>query len=51
VKFFSGEKLSEYTKLEIHESIGITFQNYNLFPPLTVLDNVTLAPCKVKKYP
>lgn len=51
VKFFSGEKLSEYTKLEIHESIGIIFQNYNLFPHLTVLDNVTLAPCKVKKIP
>jgi len=37
--------------LEIHESIGIIFQNYNLFPHLTVLDNVTLAPYKVKKIP
>ena len=49
--FFQGKKLSEYTKLEIHESIGIIFQNYNLFPHLTVLDNLTLAPYKVKKIP
>jgi ABC-type polar amino acid transport system ATPase subunit len=49
--FFQGKKFSEYTKLEIHESIGIIFQNYNLFPHLTVLDNVTLAPYKVKKIP
>jgi len=49
--FFQRKKLSEYTKLEIHESIGIIFQNYNLFPHLTVLDNVTLAPYKVKKIP
>jgi len=49
--FFQGKKFSEYAKLEIHESIGIIFQNYNLFPHLTVLDNVTLAPYKVKKIP
>ncbi|HDK26017.1 MAG TPA: amino acid ABC transporter ATP-binding protein, partial [Candidatus Atribacteria bacterium] len=49
--FFQGKKLSEYNKLEIHESIGIIFQNYNLFPHLTVLDNITLAPHKVKKIP
>jgi len=33
--FFQGEKLSEHNKLEIHKSIGIIFQNYNLFPHLT----------------
>ncbi len=48
---FQGKKLSDYDKLEIHESIGIIFQNYNLFPHLTVLDNITLAPYKVKKIP
>jgi len=46
---FQGKKLSDYNKLEIHESIGIIFQNYNLFPHLSVLDNITLAPYKVKK--
>ena len=35
--------------MKIHEPIGIIFQNYNLFPHLTVLDNITLAPHKVKK--
>ena len=46
---FQGKKLTDYDKLEIHESIGIIFQNYNLFPHLSVLDNITLAPYKVKK--
>ena len=46
---FQGKKLTDYNKLEIHESIGIIFQNYNLFPHLSVLDNITLAPYKVKK--
>ena len=28
--------------------VGMVFQNFNLFPHMTVLDNVTLAPIKVK---
>ena len=30
------------------EKIGMEFQNFNLFPNKTILDNITLAPMKVK---
>ena len=33
------------------ESVGIVFQSFNLFPHMTVLRNVTLAPTKVLKQP
>lgn len=34
---------------ELRRHIGIVFQQFNAFPHLTVLENVTLAPRKVKK--
>ncbi|MFQ8603160.1 MAG: ATP-binding cassette domain-containing protein, partial [Anaerovoracaceae bacterium] len=33
---------------EVREKLGMVFQSFNLFPHMTVLDNVTLAPIKVK---
>ena len=33
----------------LREHVGIVFQSYNLFPHMTVLENVTLAPRKVLK--
>ena len=36
---------------KIREKMGMVFQQFNLFPHLTVLDNITLAPIKVKKMP
>ena len=33
----------------IRENIGMVFQQFNLFPHLSVLDNITLAPVKRKK--
>ena len=33
----------------LRQKIGMVFQNYELFPHLTVLDNITLAPRKVQK--
>jgi polar amino acid transport system ATP-binding protein len=31
--------------------VGIVFQSYNLFPHLTIAQNIALAPCSVKKLP
>jgi polar amino acid transport system ATP-binding protein len=36
---------------EVRSRIGIVFQSFNLFPHLTVLQNITLAPRKVHKVP
>ncbi|MEK8028427.1 amino acid ABC transporter ATP-binding protein [Pseudaquabacterium rugosum] len=33
----------------LRRDVGIVFQSYNLFPHLTVEQNVTLAPCTVKR--
>jgi general L-amino acid transport system ATP-binding protein len=35
----------------IRSEIGMVFQSFNLFPHLTVLDNVTLAPRNVRRWP
>jgi general L-amino acid transport system ATP-binding protein len=36
---------------EVRRETGMVFQQFNLFPHLTVLDNVTLAPRQVRKMP
>src|SRR4029077_7783822 len=33
---------------QLRQQIGIVFQSYNLFPHMTVLQNVTLAPRKTR---
>jgi general L-amino acid transport system ATP-binding protein len=35
----------------IREEIGMVFQQFNLFPHLKVIDNITLAPIWVRKWP
>ena len=34
---------------ELRQKVGMVFQNYELFPHLTVLDNILLAPVKTRK--
>jgi polar amino acid transport system ATP-binding protein len=34
---------------ELRRDVGIVFQSYNLFPHLTVEENISLAPCAAKK--
>ena len=48
-----GNELSENTKnIEaIRAEVGMVFQQFNLFPHLSILDNCTLAPIWVKKMP
>ena len=36
---------------KIREDVGMVFQQFNLFPHMNVLDNITIAPRKVKKTP
>ena len=33
---------------ELRQKMGMVFQHFNLFPHMTILDNMTLAPIKVK---
>ena len=48
-----GNELSENTKNieEIRAEVGMVFQQFNLFPHLSILDNCTLAPILVNKMP
>ena len=43
-------KLDKHADInKIRENIGMVFQRFNLFPHMTVLENITLAPMKVLK--
>jgi len=48
-----GEKLTHNSKQldKIRSEIGMVFQHFNLYPHLTVLENITLAQRIVKKVP
>src|SRR6266511_3730823 len=48
-----GTELSDDLKSieKVRKDVGMVFQQFNLFPHLTVLDNLTLAPMWVGKVP
>ena len=51
--FFDGVDLaSKSVNIDLHrQKMGMVFQHFNLFPNKTVLDNLTMAPIKIKKVP
>ena len=47
-----GQTISGTTKVDVNklrQKIGIVFQAYNLFPHMTVMENVTLAPIRARR--
>jgi polar amino acid transport system ATP-binding protein len=49
--YFKGQKIKTDAKSwqALRQKIGMVFQSYDLFPNLTVLENIVLAPTKVQK--
>ena len=43
-----GMKLGETDINKVRAEVGMVFQRFNLFPHMTALDNITLAPMKVR---
>jgi general L-amino acid transport system ATP-binding protein len=48
-----GEELSDDVKIidDVRKKVGMVFQQFNLFPHLTVLENLTLSPMWVGRIP
>jgi ABC-type polar amino acid transport system ATPase subunit len=51
--YFEGREITEFRvkAAQVRQRIGIVFQQFNLFPHLNVIDNVTLAARRVRKVP
>lgn len=48
---FEGTNIQKANINKIRENMGMVFQHFNLFPHMTVLENITLGPIKVKNIP
>ena len=48
---FEGQDITDPKNdiFKMREKMGMVFQNFNLFPNMSVLDNITLSPVKIKK--
>jgi ABC-type polar amino acid transport system ATPase subunit len=51
--YFAGKCITApHTNVnEVRREMGMVFQQFNLFPHLTVLENITLGPIKVRRMP
>ncbi len=46
---YNGEDITKQNINKYRKKVGMVFQNFNLFPNMSVLENITLAPKTIKK--
>ena len=46
--YFENKNIDELDINKLREKVGMVFQQFNLFPHKTVLENITISPIKVK---
>lgn len=49
LRCINGLESIQEGKIEVEGNVGMVFQSYDLFPHMTVIDNIMLAPVKVQK--
>ena len=48
--FWDDIKLSDMSEKRLRNLLGVVFQRLNLFPHMTILENMILAPCRLQGY-